>query len=160
MPDPAGPRAAGTFGALCEAARAAGLDHLVPPPGCGERHAKQREEILCDSGIAHTIARPAWVAQNFSGGFLRASILAGGLPTPGEDVADVVAAALTKAGRRGWTFEVMGPRLITFADVARALSRAVGRPRQNVVARRLIRFSSAAGPGCLPLAGTSAEVRA
>lgn len=43
------------------------------------------------------------------------------------DIADVAVAALTEAGHNGEVYEVTGPRLMTFDDVASELSRATGR---------------------------------
>ena len=43
------------------------------------------------------------------------------------DVAEVAVAALTRAGHAGKVYELTGPRLLTFADVAAELSRATGR---------------------------------
>lgn len=44
-----------------------------------------------------------------------------------DDIADVAVAALTEPGHAGEVFEATGPRLMTFADVAAELSRAVAR---------------------------------
>lgn len=44
-----------------------------------------------------------------------------------DDVADVAVAALTNAGHAGHAYEVTGPRLLTFTDVASILSEATGR---------------------------------
>ena len=44
-----------------------------------------------------------------------------------DDLAEVAAAALTEPGHAGMTYEVTGPRLMTFADVAEELSAASGR---------------------------------
>ena len=44
-----------------------------------------------------------------------------------EDVADVVASALTTDDHQGQRYEVTGPRLLTFADVAADLTAATGR---------------------------------
>ena len=43
-----------------------------------------------------------------------------------DDIADVAVAALTETGHAGQVYEVTGPRLLTFADVAAELSRATG----------------------------------
>ena len=43
-----------------------------------------------------------------------------------DDIADVVVAALTGDGHDGEIYEVTGPRLLTFADVAQEISRATG----------------------------------
>jgi len=44
-----------------------------------------------------------------------------------DDIAEVVAAALTDGGHAGQTYELTGPRLLTFAEVAAELTRATGR---------------------------------
>lgn len=45
-----------------------------------------------------------------------------------DDIADVAAAALTEEGHAGAVYEVTGPRLLTFHDVASELAAASGRP--------------------------------
>ena len=49
-----------------------------------------------------------------------------------DDIADVVVAALTEDHHRGMLYEVTGPRLMTFGDMAQALSQAIGRPIQHI----------------------------
>jgi uncharacterized protein YbjT (DUF2867 family) len=49
-----------------------------------------------------------------------------------DDLADVAVAALTGAGHAGRTYELTGPRLLTFADVAGELTGALGRPVRYV----------------------------
>ena len=49
-----------------------------------------------------------------------------------DDIADVVVAALTEDGHMGERYEVTGPRLMTFAEMAEVLSNALGRPIQHV----------------------------
>ena len=119
-----------------------GLDHLVLLSGRGEHHARLGEEVVRTSGIDFTIVRAAWFAQNFSEGYLRDPVLAGVLPMPGgdvaepiidiDDIADVVVAALTEPGHEGQLYEVTGPRLMTFADLAVELSTALGRDVQYI----------------------------
>lgn len=142
FPDLAFPGAVEAVAALAEAARAAGTGHLVLLSGRGEHHALRAEEAVRASGVPFTLVRAAWFAQNFSEGYLRAPILAGVLPMPGgdiaepivdvDDIADVAAAALTDPGHAGQLYEVTGPRLMTFADMADALSQAMGRPVRHV----------------------------
>ncbi|SDI94867.1 NAD(P)H-binding protein [Aliiruegeria lutimaris] len=142
FPDLAFPGAVEKLEALCEAAKAASVEHLVLLSGRGEHHARQGEEVVRKSGMDFTIVRAAWFAQNFSEGYLRDPILAGVLPMPGgnvrepiidiDDIADVVVTALTEEGHRGELYEVTGPRLLTFADMATELSAAIGRPIQHV----------------------------
>jgi uncharacterized protein YbjT (DUF2867 family) len=100
------------------------------------------EEAVRASGLDFTLVRSAWFAQNFSEGYLRDPILEGVLPMPGgmieepiidiDDIADVVVAALTEEGHKGELYEVTGPRLLTFADMAAILSDASGLPVRHV----------------------------
>jgi uncharacterized protein YbjT (DUF2867 family) len=138
FPDLAFPGAVEKLESLCETAKDAGLEHLVLLSGRGEYHARLGEEVVRNSGTGFTIVRAAWFAQNFSEGYLRDPILEGVLPMPGgdvaepiidiEDIADVAVAALTKPGHEGQLYEVTGPRLMTFAEMADELGRAIGRP--------------------------------
>ena len=137
FPDIAVPGALEKVDALCAAAKTAGVERLVLLTGRGEHHAQLGENIVRSSGLDFTIIRAAWFAQNFSEGQLRDPILAGILPMPGgdikepiidiDDIADVAVAALTEDRHSGQLYEVTGPRLMTFADMAKELSRATGR---------------------------------
>lgn len=141
-PDLALPGAVENLTAFCEIAKRSGLEHLVLLSGRGEHHALLGEEAVKASGIDYTLVRAAWFAQNFTEGELRAPILAGVLPMPGglirepiidiEDIADVVVAALTEDGHRGALYEVTGPRLLSFAEMAEVLSKALRRPIQHI----------------------------
>jgi uncharacterized protein YbjT (DUF2867 family) len=142
FPDLAFPGAVEKLESLVETAKDADVEHLVLLSGRGEHHARLGEEVVRNSGIDFTLVRAAWFAQNFSEGYLRDPILAGVLPMPGgdiaepiidiEDIADVAVAALTEAGHRGKLYEVTGPRLMTFAEMAETLGQAVGRPIQHI----------------------------
>ena len=75
--------------------------------------------------------------QNFSEGEFLEMVLTGTLALPSgsvsepfvdlDDLADVAVAALTQDGHAGEIYEVTGPRLLTFGDVATELAHAVGR---------------------------------
>jgi uncharacterized protein YbjT (DUF2867 family) len=142
FPDLAFPGAVEKLESLVETAKDAGLEHLVLLSGRGEHHARLGEEVVRTSGIDFTLVRAAWFAQNFSEGYLRDPILAGVLPMPGgdiaepiidiEDIADVAVAALTEDGHRGKLYEVTGPRLMTFADMAEVLGQATGRSIRHI----------------------------
>jgi uncharacterized protein YbjT (DUF2867 family) len=92
--------------------------------------------IVRNSGLEYTLVRAAWFAQNFSEGYLREPALAGVVALPAgevrepivdaDDIADVAVAALTKEGHNRKLYEVTGPRLMTFDEIARALSVAMG----------------------------------
>ncbi len=142
FPDLAFPGAIETLEALIEVAAETGLKHLVLLSGRGEHFASMGEEAVRNSGIPFTIVRAAWFAQNFSEGYLRDPILGGVLPMPGgdiaepiidiDDIADVVVAALTEEGHIGERYEVTGPRLMTFADMAEVLSATLGRHIRHI----------------------------
>ena len=142
FPDLAFPGAVEKLEALTVTAKEAGLKKLVLLSGRGEHHAKLGEDVVKASGVPFTIVRAAWFAQNFSEGYLRDPILAGILPMPGgdirepiidiDDIADVAVAAMTEEGHDGELYEVTGPELMSFADMAGVLSEATGRPIQHL----------------------------
>ncbi len=142
FPDLAFPGAVEKLEAFTKVARATGLEQIVLLSGRGEHFASLGEEVVRNSGLGFTIVRAAWFAQNFSEGYLRDPILGGVLPMPGgdiaepiidiDDIADVVVAALTEDGHLGERYEVTGPRLMGFADMAEVLSATLGRHIQHV----------------------------
>ncbi len=142
FPDLAFPGAVEKVAAFCEVAKTTGLDHIVLLSGRGEHHARLGEEAVRASGLDFTLVRAAWFAQNFSEGYLRDPILNGVLPMPGgkvqepiidiDDIADVVVAALTEDGHKGELYEVTGPQLLSFADMAAILSTESGLAVQHV----------------------------
>ena len=142
FPDLAFPGAVEKLESFTKVAAETGLEQIVLLSGRGEHFASMGEEVIRNSGLGHTIVRSAWFAQNFSEGYLRDPILGGVLPMPGgdiaepiidiDDIADVVVAALTEEGHLGKRYEVTGPRLMTFAEMAAALSTALGRPIRHV----------------------------
>jgi uncharacterized protein YbjT (DUF2867 family) len=142
FPDLAFPGAVDKLEALCKVAKAAGVERLVLLSGRGEHHARLGEEVVRASGVEFTIVRAAWFAQNYSEGYLRDPILEGVLPMPGgdvrepiidiDDIADVVVAALTEDHHAGELYEVTGPRLMRFAEMAAELSQAIGRPIRHI----------------------------
>ncbi|WP_203898506.1 SDR family oxidoreductase [Virgisporangium aliadipatigenens] len=81
------------------------------------------ERIVRGAGVPFTIVRADWLDQNFSEGFLADGVRAGAVAVPvGEtrfgfvdagDVAAVVVAAFDDA-HAGRTYEVSGPRLLSF----------------------------------------------
>ncbi len=142
FPDLAFPGAVEKLEAFTKVARATGLEQIVLLSGRGEHFASLGEEVVRSSGLGFTIVRAAWFAQNFSEGYLRDPILGGVLPMPGgeiaepiidiDDIADVVVAALTEDGHLGERYEVTGPRLMGFADMAEVLSATLRRHIQHV----------------------------
>jgi uncharacterized protein YbjT (DUF2867 family) len=96
------------------------------------------EEIVRNSGLAFTLVRAAWFAQNFSEGYLLAPVLDGVVAVPAgdikepiadvDDIADVAVAALTDDRHNGELYEITGPRLLSFAEAAAEISSAAGIP--------------------------------
>ncbi|MFB7054724.1 NAD(P)H-binding protein [Streptomyces vinaceus] len=136
-PDLGFPGAAEQVGAFAEAAVAAGARRLVLLSGRGEPAAQHAEEGLKASGADWTVVRASWFNQNFDEDFFLEPVRAGELALPTadaveafvdtDDIAEVVVAALTDDRHAGRTYELSGPRLMSFADVAAELSKATGR---------------------------------
>jgi uncharacterized protein YbjT (DUF2867 family) len=136
-PDVAFPGAAESVASFAAAAVAHGVERLVLLSGRGEEDAAVSEEAVRAVAPFVTVIRASWFAQNFSEHFLLEPVLdgvialpAGDVPEPFvdvDDIADVAVAALTEDGHAGELYELTGPRLLTFAEVAAELTRAIGR---------------------------------
>ena len=171
-PDLAFPGAAETVEAFAKLAVATGVKRLVLLSGRGEEGAQDAEQRVRNSGADYTLVRAAFFNQNFSEAFAE-TVRHGVLAMPGgdtvepfldaEDIADVVAAALTDDKHIGELYELTGPRLMTLADVAADLSAAMGRPLQYIpvtaaeYAEGLI-ASGFPAEDAMPVAGLIAEV--
>jgi uncharacterized protein YbjT (DUF2867 family) len=141
-PDVSFPGAADAVGGVAATAIRHGVRRLVLLSGRGEEDAWPAEDAVRAAGAEWTVLRAAWFAQNFSEHFLLEPVLAGEIALPARDVAepfldvddlaDVAVAALTEDGHGGRTYELTGPRLLTFTDVADALTAATGRPIRYV----------------------------
>ncbi|HHP7243550.1 MAG TPA: NAD(P)H-binding protein [Elainellaceae cyanobacterium] len=136
-PDLAMPGATDAIQILVDRAKGHGVKRLVLLSGRGEVEAQACERIVQESGVDWIIVRASWFNQNFSeGAFLdmvmdgQITLPAGDIPEPFvdvDDIAEVTVAALTEPGHAGEIYEVTGPRLMTFADIATELSKATGR---------------------------------
>jgi uncharacterized protein YbjT (DUF2867 family) len=136
-PDLAVPGSVDAVEALTDLATRSDVQRVVLLSGRGEPEAQRAETAVQESGIEWTIVRCAWFNQNFSENYLLEPIVdgevvlpAGDIPEPfvdAEDIADVAAAALTGDGHAGQVYELTGPRLLTFEDAIREISRATGR---------------------------------
>lgn len=129
-------------------AQAAGVKRLVLLSGRGAdtwgdsefgRDMRDAEDAVRASALEWTILRPNNFAQNFDEELWYAPLLTGEVALPAgevpeplidlEDVADVAAAVLTQPGRHaGQTYELTGPRAITFGEAVELISRATGQP--------------------------------
>ena len=135
--DLAVPDASDTIRAFIRKAKRFGVKRAVLLTGRGEDEATLSERALQQSGLDWSIIRAAWFNQNFSEGAFAELVEAGQITLPAsdtpepfvdtDDIADVAVAALTEPGHEGEIYEATGPRLMTFADVARELSSATGR---------------------------------
>lgn len=136
-PDISFPEAAPRVRAFAQAAARGGVTRLVLLSGRGEPDAEPAERGVRESGADWTILRCSWFMQNFSEHFLIEPVLEGVIALPArdvaepfldvEDLADVAVAALTQPGHGGQVYELTGPQLLTFAEVAAELSGALGR---------------------------------
>lgn len=131
-PDLGFPGAADAIGAFTRCAVEAGVQQFVLLSGRGEPEAARSEQALCDVAPRWTVLRSSWFAQNFSEHFLLEPVLDGVIALPAgnvvepfidiDDLADVAVAALTGPGHDRRVYELTGPELLGFDDVARELS--------------------------------------
>lgn len=136
-PDLAFPGVSELIARFAAAAAASGVEKIVLLSGRGEEGAVASEESIKESGIAWTIVRCNWFNQNFNESFFLGPVLDGTISIPAgdavelfvdaDDIADVAVAALTEQGHDGEVYELSGPRLLGFSDVALELSAATGR---------------------------------
>jgi uncharacterized protein YbjT (DUF2867 family) len=131
------PGAAEIIGSFAELAVANGIPRLVHLSGRGEAEAELAEQAMRDTGAGVTTLRSTWFSQNFSESYFLDGLLAGELALPAvnapepfvdaDDIADVAVAALTEDGHVGETYELTGPRLLTFTDAVGEIAQATGR---------------------------------
>jgi uncharacterized protein YbjT (DUF2867 family) len=131
------PGAAEMIGSFAELAVANGAPRLVHLSGRGEAEAEHAEQAVRDTGAEVTTLRSTWFSQNFSESYFLDGLLAGELALPAantpepfvdaDDIADVAVAALTDNGHVGETYELTGPRLLTFSDAVGEIAQATGR---------------------------------
>jgi uncharacterized protein YbjT (DUF2867 family) len=114
-----------------------GIQKMVLLSGKGEKEAELCEQVVMNAGTDWTIVRASWFNQLFSEAFLLDPILAGYVDLPGEealvpfvdadDIADVVVESLLDDKHVGQTYELTGPRQLTFKQVTEEISNATGR---------------------------------
>ncbi|WP_291146827.1 NmrA family transcriptional regulator [Flavobacterium sp. UBA7680] len=137
QPDLAVPFAADAIENFTNLATKSGVQKIVLLSGRGEQEAQVCEEIVKKNAKNWTIIRASWFNQNFSESFFLDPILYGivALPraealepfTDADDIADVVTAALLDENHNGKTYELTGPRLLTFKDAVNEIANASGR---------------------------------
>jgi uncharacterized protein YbjT (DUF2867 family) len=137
QPDLAFPGAAERVQAFTDLAVRSGVRRLVLLSGRNEEGAVLGEQAVQGSGAEWTIVRSSFFAQDFTEAFWLDPILEGELAFPAgdtaeafidaDDIADIVASALTEDRHVGQLYEVTGPRLLTFADAVAEIAEATGR---------------------------------
>jgi uncharacterized protein YbjT (DUF2867 family) len=138
QPDLGLPGADAIIAAFTRRAVDLGCTRLVLLSGRGEDAAGRAEKAFIEAGADWTILRSAFFFQNFSESFWAEEIAAGSLTmvessvgepfVDADDLADVAVATLLQPTHGGRIYELTGPRLITFRDIAAEISSAVGRP--------------------------------
>lgn len=148
---PSGPGSDTSEQNVIEAARAAGVRHIVKlsalcadpsAPSMALSHNFRAEQILKSSGVPYTILRPSSFMQNFLF-YYSPSIRSEGAvyQSLGEarmavidtrDIAEVAVKVLTSEGHEGKTYDLTGPEALTYAEAAEKLGAATGRPIRYV----------------------------
>ncbi len=136
-PDLSVPGASDHIRALLAVAENQGVERIVLLSGRGEEEAQLCERIVLNFRIPATIVRCGWFNQNFSESFFRDLLMSGTLAVPNahvgegyvdaDDIADVATAALTGEGHAGKIYQLTGPELLTFRDVATIFREVTGR---------------------------------
>ncbi len=134
------------FGNFFDAAKAAGVNHLVKFSGLGAsrespseiiRQHGETDDVLRASGLTYTIVRPnsfhqnmLWQAQAISATdtFYLPVGDAAQSTIDVRDIAQITAAILTTDGHENRDYDLTGPESLTFHDVARIIGEARGKP--------------------------------
>ncbi|KRD12740.1 NmrA family transcriptional regulator [Flavobacterium sp. Root901] len=137
QPDLAVPFAADVIDNFTQLASKSGVQKIVLLSGRGEKEAQICEEMVKKNAKNWTIVRAGWFNQNFSESFFLDPVLYGvvALPraealepfTDADDIADVVTEVLLSQNHNGKTYELTGPRLLTFEDAVNEIANASGR---------------------------------
>lgn len=137
FPDLAAPGSIAAVQVFTDLAVASGVRRVVLLSGRGEEDAVACEAVVAASGLEVTIVRATWFAQNFNESYFLEPLLDGvvALPVDGiaepfvdaDDIADVAVASLLEDGHVGKTYELTGPRLLTFPDAVAEIAAATGR---------------------------------
>lgn len=141
-PDLAIPGATESIRAFVEHAVGQGVRRLVLLSGRGEDEARACERVVQAADVEWTVVRASWFMQNFSEGEFRDMVVQGAITLPAadipepfvdaDDIADVAVAALSEAGHAYEVYEVTGPRMLTFSELAQEIASATGHPVQFI----------------------------
>lgn len=161
-PDLAVPGATDTVRNFVAQAVDAGVTRLVLLSGRGEEEAQACERIIQETDLEWTVVRASWFMQNFSEGEFTGMVLDGAITLPAadipepfidiNDIADVAVAALTEDGHAHEIYEVTGPRLMTFTDLAKEISEAAERPVS------FVQIATDDFAGAISASGASADI--
>ena len=137
QPDLAVPGARQAIEEFTSLAVKSGIQKMVLLSGKGEKEAELCEQVVMNAGADWTIVRATWFNQNFSESFLLDPILTGHVALPrgdvlvpyvdADDIAEVVVEALLNDDHVGQTYELTGPRQLTFKQATEEISNATGR---------------------------------
>ena len=142
---PEGPQMAELHGKFADAAKGAGVRHLVrmsilvanpdSPLAIGRWHGEADRNVE-NSGIPYTIIRPAYFMQNLVGS-ARMIAMEGAFPgamgdgkvgvIDTRDIGNAAATVLTSDGHEGKTYPLTGPEALSMGEVAEKLSAALGK---------------------------------
>jgi uncharacterized protein YbjT (DUF2867 family) len=124
-----------------------GVKKVVLLSAHGDIEAQRAEDALRTVDVDWTILRASWLCQNFSEGFFLNPLSLGLLVLPvgsisttepfvdADDIADVAVAALNKHQHERQTYQLTGPRSLSFAGAAAEIARATGRKVRCVAVR-------------------------
>ena len=137
-PDLAVPGSTDHILAFCTMAKRYNVAHITLLSGRGEPVAQSCEDILINSGLSWTIVRASWFNQNFSDGlfksFIDKSLIA--LPVNNvkepfvdiDDIAEIVNQSLLTTKHQNKLYEVTGPELLSFKDIADQFTEVLAKP--------------------------------
>ena len=140
FPDLAIPGAAEHVRRVSRRAVELGVQRIVLLSGRGEPQSHPAQQAVRESGADFTILECAFFCQNFDEGLV--APIDDSIVFPGgdvaepfidcDDIADVAVAALTDPKHAGKTYELTGPRALTFPEAVDAIASAAGRPIRYV----------------------------
>lgn len=135
QPDLAIPSAPETIQNFTLLATKLGVEKMVLLSGRGEKEAQICEEIVKATAQKWTIVRASWFNQNFSESIFLEPLLAGFVALPqanvlepfidANDIAEVVTEALLNDKYNGQTYELTGPRLMSFEQAVSEIAKVI-----------------------------------
>ena len=139
-PDLAMPQAPADIQHFCDIAKSQNVEHIVLLSGRGEPEAQMCERIVQRSGMSWTVIRASWFLQNFTEGAFSPMVASGVIALPVaevkepfidiDDIAEIAVKALTHSDLVNQVYEVTGPRLLSFSELASEISQITGQPMQ------------------------------